>query len=159
MIYKKIIPVANRKNIRVITFNALKIGVKGFLNRLQDYIPLPILRIRKKFDFFTLMPRCIFDAKIQKFKCYFKYEKLVEKNPKFKNYFTINNNKFLRFLRFRFLQKNKKNRKFSKFLNFSKKLKNQNFFNKNCEIYEDYFSCELDVNKHKILWNTNLEDC
>jgi hypothetical protein len=71
----------------IYTFGALKIGSHDFLSKIQNLMGAPIVRIRRRVDFFTLLPRCIFMGPLRVFHCYRNYVSLVRRFPLYANYY------------------------------------------------------------------------
>ena len=78
-----------KKQIKVFTFGALKIGNKNFWTNLGKRIGRRnVYRIRKKKDLYTLMPRCIYDKSQNKFRCYKQIKDIFQKFPKLRKHFS-----------------------------------------------------------------------
>ena len=71
----------------LITYGALKIGPKSFVDEIQQKIQIPVLRISRKVDLFSLMPRCIWIPTLRVFHCYRNYHNFVRRFPIYTNYY------------------------------------------------------------------------
>lgn len=67
------------------TFGALKMGPRKLWHGISKMMKRKILRVRKKKDLVTIMPRCVLDGK--KFKCFPKRSELVKAYPQYKNHY------------------------------------------------------------------------
>lgn len=71
----------------VYTYGALKIGTSDFSKIIHRIIGRKLIRIRRRIDFFTLMPRCIYIPELTAWQCYRNYVNLVKAFPMFAYYY------------------------------------------------------------------------
>ncbi len=71
----------------IITYGALKIGPKDFVDVIQQEIKIPILRITRKIDLFSLLPRCQWIPLSKVFHCFKNYHGFITKYPVYTNYY------------------------------------------------------------------------
>ena len=74
-------------NPHLYTFGALKIGSSSFTRIIQAAISIPIIKIRRSFDYFGWMPRCIYVPSSEVWHCYRHYWSLVWRYPMFAPYY------------------------------------------------------------------------
>lgn len=67
------------------TFGALKMGPRKMWRQLHRLFKGRVLRVRKKKDLMTIMPRCVLED--NKFKCYQKRKDLIKDYPQYKNHY------------------------------------------------------------------------
>ena len=67
------------------TFGALKMGPRKIWHGISKMMKSRILRVRKKKDLVTIMPRCILEG--NKFKCFPKRSELVKAYPQYRNHY------------------------------------------------------------------------
>ena len=90
MVHSTILTKSSEKGPFLYAYAALKIGPSGFLKTVQQTLENELVRVRRKFDFYTLMPRCIYEENEDggpAFNCYTSYVALVRKYPKLAPYF------------------------------------------------------------------------
>jgi DNA-directed RNA polymerase subunit F len=72
----------------VFTYGALKIGTSDFSKVIHQSIGRRFIRIRRRIDFFTLMPRCVYISDLAVWHCYRNYVNLVRAFPMFAYYYS-----------------------------------------------------------------------
>lgn len=77
----------NDKGPFIITFGALKIGPKNFFELIKDHIQIPVLRVARRVDLFSLLPRCLWLPSLGVFHCYKTYSSFIQRFPIFTNYY------------------------------------------------------------------------
>lgn len=87
LVKNNIIVASPEKGPFIYTFGALKIGAHDFSNALQNIIGAPVTRIKRRVDFFSLMPRCVFIHRLNVWHCYRNYVSLVRSFPLFGRYY------------------------------------------------------------------------
>jgi hypothetical protein len=73
--------------IKVFTYGALKIGKANFIKKMRKLYFLNIFRIRRRMDFYGLIPKCIFNAHENIFMCFKSKTVLVRHFPKMIKYY------------------------------------------------------------------------
>jgi hypothetical protein len=71
----------------IYTYGSLKIGSQGFISSLQSLTGTPLIRIKRRYDLFTLIPRCVFLPFYKLWHCYRNYVSLVRAFPLFGRYY------------------------------------------------------------------------
>jgi hypothetical protein len=87
MTNNQIIKKSKRNGPFIFTYAALKMGQGGLVSRIKHFIGLPIIRVRRRLDFFTLIPRCVYQPNTVLFRCYPSYVNLIKSFPVYLYYF------------------------------------------------------------------------
>jgi len=72
--------------IKLITFAALKIGDVNFIKLVHSVIPFGIIRLRRIYDYYYYIPRCVYIPELDVFHCYTSYVGLIGVWPVFARY-------------------------------------------------------------------------
>ena len=77
--------ISDEQKTYLYTFGALKMGPRRMWRQLHRLFKGRVLRVRKKKDLITIMPRCVLEDNT--FKCYQKRKDLIKDYPQYKNHF------------------------------------------------------------------------